>query len=258
MLKPGIVLENRYEIRGILGKGGSSCVYFAYDRETGRNRAVKEIYKFQNPQAKLLARQEIELIQRLRYPYFPEIEEIIEKEEVFYIIMEYLEGETLAQVLARAGAGPWQQVVRWARDMCLVLGYLHACQPPVIYRDMKPENIMLQPGGNLRLIDFGAAWTDLGSHSDKVSLGTKGYAAPEQLTGEPIDARTDIYGLGATMYHLLTGKDPSRFPCGQYSIRHWNRRLPRKLAKIVQKCTRPHPSDRYSSCQELRQALEQI
>lgn len=259
MLNPGTVLENRYEIQKILGKGGSSCVYFAYDRETCRNRAVKEVHKFQNPQAKFLAEQEIDLIQRLRYPYFPEIQETIEKEEMYYIVMEYLEGETLAQVLARTGVRPWQQVIRWAKDMCLVLGYLHTCQPPVIYRDMKPENIMLQPKGNLRLIDFGAAWTDQGQDSRAVvSLGTRGYAAPEQLTGGTIDARTDIYGLGATMYHLLTRKDPCQFPCEQYSIRHWNPRLPRKLAKIVQKCTRFYPNDRYRSCEELRQALERV
>ena len=141
--------------------------------------------------------------------------------------------------------------------MCLVLGYLHHCQPPVIYRDMKPANIMLQSGGNLRLLDFGAA-LELSGQETTVSLGTRGYAAPEQLAGESVDARTDIYGLGATMYHLLTGRDPCRFPCGQYSVRRWNPRLPRKLAGIVRKCTRSRPKERYSSCEALREALERI
>ena len=82
--------------------------------------------------------------------------------------------------------------------------------------------------------------------------------SPEQLAGESVDARTDIYGLGATMYHLLTGRDPCRFPCGQYSVRRWNPRLPRKLAGIVRKCTRSRPKERYSSCEALREALERI
>lgn len=259
MLSPGAILENRYEIRKLLGQGGSSCVYLAYDRETCRNWAIKEIYRCRNNQTDIMVEQETALIQRLGYPYFPKLEEILEKEELYYIVMEYLEGETLGQILTRTGGQPWQQVVRWTKDMCLVLGYLHDCQPPVIYRDMKPENIMLQPGGNLRLIDFGTVWTAEGNNKKvRVSFGTKGYAAPEQLNGEPIDVRTDIYGLGATMYHLLTGKDPCQFPCGEYSIRYWNRRLPRKLDKIVQKCTHTYPINRYSSCEELREALERI
>lgn len=254
MLEPGFILVNRYEIRKILGTGGSSCVYLAYDREKCRNRAVKELDRPRNVSVHTMEHQEAELIRRLRYPYFPEIEEVTEQGEKYYIVMEYLEGETLAQILERLGPQPWRQVVSWAKDLCLVLDYLHHCRPPVIYRDIKPANIMLQSGGNLRLLDFGAA-LELAGQEDSVSLGTRGYAAPEQLAGEPVDARTDIYGLGATMYHLLTGKDPCRFPCGQYSIRRWNRRLPRKLAGIVRKCTRSRPEERYSSCGALRADL---
>ena len=110
--------------------------------------------------------------------------------------------------------------------MCLVLGYLHNCRPPVIYRDMKPGNIMLQPGGNLRLIDFGAVFTGDG---DTPNLGTRGYAAPEQLAGERVDARTDIYGLGVTMYHLLTGQEPGQVRDGAFQLRRCSRRLSRKL-----------------------------
>lgn len=257
MLEPGTILENRYEIRKILGNGGFSRVYLAYDRETCRNRAVKELDRFSHGRIHTMEHGEADLIRKLQYPYFPEIEEVMEREGRCYIVMEYLEGETLAQVLERLGPQPWQQVVVWAKDMCLVLGYLHHCQPPVIYRDMKPANIMLQSGGNLRLLDFGAA-LELSGQETTVSLGTRGYAAPEQLAGESVDARTDIYGLGATMYHLLTGRDPCRFPCGQYSVRRWNPRLPRKLAGIVRKCTRSRPKERYSSCEALREALERI
>lgn len=261
-MRKGMVLQGRYEIKGRLGEGGSSQVYLAYDREAGKNRAVKEVPVPQGEpeiqkQVRRMVRREVELAQKLKYPYFPGLEEVVELEGAYYLVMEYLEGETLGQVLGRSGPQPWQKVACWARDMCLVLGYLHHCQPPVIYRDMKPGNVMLQPGGNLRLIDFGAALElSPGQEGSGVSLGTRGYAAPEQLAGGAVDARTDIYGLGATMYHLLTGKDPCEFPSGQYPIRRWNRALPRNLEKIVWKCTRQEPEKRYQSCMELKESLE--
>ena len=253
MLGQGDVLEGRYEVKGKLGEGGSSLVFLAYDTKSGENRAVKEIEGKRDGQARRAARREAGLVQRLRYPYFPKIEELIEKEDASYLVMEYLEGETLGRLLARKGAQPASDVVKWAESLCLMLGYLHEAQPPVLYRDMKPANVMLQSGGNLRLLDFGAA-QEMG-RGDGLSFGTRGYAAPEQLAG---DGRTDVYGLGATMYQLLTGKDPGEFPCGKYGIRHWNRRLPAKLERIVKKCTRPEKEGRYPSCEALRAELGKL
>lgn len=259
MLKSGTVLKDRYEIKNLLGTGGASKVYAAYDREGEQRQVIKEIRNYREKQIRDMVQREAELIQRLKYPYFPALEEVIEGENVCYLVMEYLEGETLEEVLKRTGPQSQQDVVCWAKDMCLVLDYLHNCRPPVIYRDMKPGNIMLQPGGNLRLMDFGAVWEMRdGQKIPEVSLGTRGYAAPEQLAGEAIDARTDLYGLGATMYHLLTGKDPRQFPCEQYGIRRWNRKLSRKLEKIIQTCTRKDPGERYDSCEELLSALKSV
>lgn len=262
MKESAIVLKDRYEIGKKLGRGGSSLVYAAYDREKRQNCAVKEVKKegndFREEQIYRMVRRETELIMRLRYPYFPEIEEVFETGEACYLVMEYLEGETLDKMLERLGPLPWREILSWMKSLCLMLDYLHNCQPPVVYCDMKPGNIMLQPDGNLRLLDFGAVW-ECGKEGaeDRVSFGTRGYAAPEQLEDDgEIDARTDIYGLGAAMYQLLTGKDPEKFSCQQYSIRHWNLRLPRKLAGIVKKCTLPRPEDRYQSCRELLADLE--
>lgn len=257
-----VVLKDRYEIREKLGKGGSAQVYAAYDREKERKRAVKEIKKtkdsFQAEQIRRMVQRETELIKRLHYPYFPAVEEVMETDEACYIVMEYLEGETLDKTLERLGPLPWQEVLGWMKDLCLILGYLHECQPPVIYCDMKPGNLMLQPDGNLRLIDFGAVWECREEETEeKIRLGTRGYAAPEQFSDSgKIDARTDIYGLGATMYHLLTGKDPGKFSCQKYSVQHWNFRLPRKLEKIVKKCTKIRPEERYQSCKEILADLE--
>ena len=129
--------------------------------------------------------------------------------------------------------------------------------PPIIYRDMKPANIMLQPNGNIKLIDFGIA-REYKEHNleDTVSLGTKGYAAPEQFGGKgQTDQRTDIYCLGVTLYHLVTGKNPCEPPYEIYPIRYWNPNLSSGLESIILKCTRINPEERYQSCAELLYAI---
>lgn len=122
--------------------------------------------------------------------------------------MDYVEGRTLKAIVDERGAQPQEDVVNWAIQLCSVLDYLHTRKPAIIYRDLKPGNIMLRPDGRIVLIDFGTAREyKTGQEEDTISLGTKGYAAPEQYGGDgQTDARTDIYNLGATIYHLVTGK----------------------------------------------------
>lgn len=257
-METGSILEGRYEIKDVLGEGGFSKVYLAYDREKNRNWAIKEICRERvgDDRAYQMLKREAETIWNMKYPYFPEVEEMIETSARCYIVMEYLQGETLEEMLGRLGPLPPDEVAKWGRDLCLVLGYLHRTEPPFVYGDMKPENIMRQPGGNLRLMDFGSVWR--GEYSQKrIRLGTKGYAAPEQMErGGNLDARTDIFGIGATMYRLLTGADVREFPAKDYHIRHWDRKLPRSLDKIVWKCTREKREERYPSCEELERELD--
>ena len=141
----------------------------------------------------------------------------------------------LSQILRENGAIPQKYVVSWAKILCDVLLYLHTRDSPIIYRDMKPGNIMLKPDGNLMLIDFGTAREyKVKNRGDTVCLGTVGYAAPEQFGGMgQTDARTDIYGLGATMYHLLTGKNPGKPPYEMKPIRQINSSLSGGLEKII-------------------------
>ena len=160
-------------------------------------------------------------------------------------------------MLERDGAQPQETVIEWAEELCGVLDYLHMQNPPIIYRDMKPANIMLQPNGNIKLIDFGIA-REYKEHNleDTVSLGTKGYAAPEQFGGKgQTDQRTDIYCLGVTLYHLVTGKNPCEPPYEIYPIRYWNPNLSSGLESIILKCTRINPEERYQSCAELLYAI---
>ena len=256
MLETGQVLAQRYEIRRKLGKGGSACVYLAFDRVDGRNRALKEVKKAGKGKGSIGICQEAEVIRELKYPYFPAIYDVLTAEEAEYMVMEYLEGEALGERLRRLGPQPWQEVQRWGRDLCLMLHYLHQCIPMIVYQDMKPDNVMIQPRGNLRLIDFGAVMNQRDGGLQQ-RLGTRGYAAPEQFDCDSrIDARTDIYGLGQTMYELLTGKNPREG--GWKKIFSVKQNFPRKLDRILRKCINENPAERYQDCQELREALRGI
>lgn len=257
----GTMIEGKYEVLKLIGKGGMSKVYLAMDQNLNKQWAVKEIEKKasdkNNEVVILSAMAEANMMKRLDHPFLPRIVDIIDKTDVIYVVMDYIEGEPLSNILHKKGAQPQEMVIQWAKELCMVLDYLHTQNPPIIYRDMKPANIMLQPNGNIKLIDFGIAREFKEENlADTVSLGTKGYAAPEQFGGRgQTDARTDVYALGVTLYHLLTGQNPCEPPYEIYPIRYWNPQLSGGLESIVEKCTQLNPEDRYQSCAELLYAL---
>ncbi|MEG1551553.1 MAG: serine/threonine-protein kinase, partial [Oscillospiraceae bacterium] len=258
----GSVIEGRYEILKLIGKGGMSKVYLAMDKRLNNKQwAVKEIEKNVRDKNNEVIIQsavaEANMIKRLDHHSLPRIVDIINNTNVIYVIMDYIEGQPLDKVLDEYGAQPQDLVIDWAKQLCDVLDYLHTRKPAIIYRDMKPANIMLKPEGNIKLIDFGIAREFKEQNlADTVCLGTKGYAAPEQFGGKgQTDQRTDVYCLGVTLYHLVTGKNPSEPPYELYPIRHWNAALSGGLERIIQKCTQLNPDDRYQSCAELLYAL---
>ena len=258
----GQVIDNKYEILQQIGEGGMSKVYLARDNHLKQQWAVKEVQKQGYDKNDRLYSQaaigEAEMIRDLDHPAIIRIVDIIETDQVLYIVEDLVEGRALDEILDEQGAQPQKDVVKWAIQICEALNYLHSRPCPIIYRDMKPSNIMLKPDGNIKIIDFGTARTyKETSVKDTVSFGTKGYAAPEQFGGKgQTDARTDIYCLGVTLYHLLTGKDPSEPPYEIYPIRHWNPQLSAGLEVVIQKCTQNNPDDRYQSCEELLNALQ--
>lgn len=257
----GSVIDGKYKILTLIGQGGMSKVYLAMDKRLNKQWAVKEIEKRARDRNNEVIIQsaiaEANMIKRLDHPSLPRIVDIIDNGNVIFVIMDYIEGEPLSNILERNGAQPQELVIEWAKELCGVLDYLHTCKPPIIYRDMKPANVMLKPDGSLKLIDFGIAREFKEEKlSDTVSLGTKGYAAPEQFGGKgQTDARTDVYCLGVTLYHLITGQNPCEPPYELYPIRYWNPGLSSGLEKIIQKCTQLNPDDRYQSCAELMYAL---
>lgn len=261
MLEVGSIVDGKYKILRVVGKGGMSVVYQAVNEKANKIWAIKEVRKdgvqnFEVVKQNLIV--ETELLKRFNHPNLPSIIDVIDGDGTFLIVMDYIEGNSLSKALETSGAQSQEDVIEWSKQLCDVLGYLHSRKPPIIYRDMKPSNVMLKPDGNVSLIDFGTAREFKSSSvEDTTCLGTQGYAAPEQYGGHgQTDARTDIYCLGATMYHLVTGHNPSTPPYEMYPIRQWNPMLSSGLEEIILKCTQRNPEDRYQSCAELLYALD--
>ena len=261
MLEVGSLVDGKYRILRVVGKGGMSVVYQAVNEKANKIWAIKEVRKdgvqnYEVVKQNLIV--ETELLKRFNHPNLPSIIDVIDGDGSFLIVMDYIEGNSLNKALETSGAQSQDDVIEWSKQLCDVLGYLHSRKPPIIYRDMKPANVMLKPDGNVSLIDFGTAREFKSSSvEDTTCLGTQGYAAPEQYGGHgQTDARTDIYCLGATMYHLVTGHNPSTPPYEMYPIRQWNPLLSSGLEKIILKCTQRNPDDRYQSCAELLYDLD--
>ena len=261
MLEIGSLVDGKYKILNKVGQGGMSVVYLAMNEKANKQWAVKEVRKdgikdFEVVKQGLVA--ETDILKKLNHPHLPSIIDVIDTDDSFIIIMDYIQGNSLNKALDEFGAQPQENVIDWAKQLCDVLGYLHTRTPAIIYRDMKPSNVMLKPDGNVMLIDFGTAREFKEKNlADTTCLGTVGYAAPEQFGGMgQTDARTDIYCLGATLYHLVTGMNPCEPPYEIKPIREINPALSSGLERIILKCTQRDPNARYQSCAELMYALE--
>lgn len=259
MTQIGTVIDGKYEILKEIGRGGMSVVYLAMDKHLNKQWAVKEIRKKGNGKNdeiivnSLLV--EANMMKKLDHPALPRIVDIIDKGVTIYVVMDYIEGESLDKILNEFGAQPEELVVNWAKQLCDALSYLHSQKPPIIYRDMKPANVMLKPEGNIKIIDFGIAREYKEQNlADTTVLGTKGYAPPEQYSGQT-DPRSDIFALGMTMHHLLTGVDP-RSSEAYAPVRQWNPELSEGIEIIIDRCVEPASENRYQSCADLLYDLE--
>ena len=266
MTAEGTILDGKYEIWKEVGRGGMSIVYLARDKRLNKQWAVKEIKNDGSKSTETLLKgleREANILKNVDHPVLPRIVDIIDQNGVIYVVMDFIEGVTISDRLKEEGAQPQELVIEWGLQLASALDYLHNMKPPVIYRDMKPSNVMIKPEGGVKLIDFGTAKEYvIENNADTTALGTRGYAAPEQFgdsKGRGIyntDARTDIYNLGATLYHVVTGMNPCEPPYEIKPIREWNPKLSSGLEKILIKCTQANPDDRYQSCKELMYALE--
>lgn len=215
------LLRQRYRIIGVVGRGGFGAVYKARDtRAAGHLVAVKEMNRSglspqQIAEVTDTFKREALILSGLTHPNLPRIYDHFFNDGCWYIVMDFIEGETLEELLLKATGGYFrvERVLEIGIRLCGVLDYLHSQQPPVIFRDLKPANIMLTPAGALYLIDFGVARRfKLGKARDTIPFGSPGYAAPEQYGSAQTTPQSDIYSLGITLYQMLTGLDPSQTP----------------------------------------------
>lgn len=262
MAEVGDVIDGKYEVLSLVGQGGMSRVWLARDRRLNKLWAVKEIGRTARDVNNEVVVQslitEANLMKRLDHPMLPRVVDIIEDGRTIFVVMDYIEGTSLKQAMREAGRPMNEQdVIDWGIQLCDVLEYLHSRKPPVIYRDMKPDNIMLREDGTVRLIDFGIAREyKEGKNSDTKVLGTRGYAAPEQFSHDAqTDARTDVYALGVTLYVLVTGRAASKETYWQ-PIRRINPALSEGLEHIIAKATQANPADRYQTASDMRYDLE--
>ena len=221
-------------------------VYLAINERANKTWAVKEIRKDGGNDMTVVSQNlvaETEMLKKLDHPNLPSIIDVIDKYDSFIIVMDYIEGKSLQDILDLEGPQSEDKVIEWSKQLCDVLGYLHSRRPPIIYRDMKPANVILRPTGDLTLIDFGTAREYKETNNEDTTwLGTRGYAAPEQFGGRgQTDARTDIYTLGATMYHLITGCSPTDT---NFVIHPIGKFLPdlkgSGIERIILKCCQPN------------------
>ena len=252
------LFNGRYKTLDLIGKGGMSKVYLAESTTLGTKWAIKAVDKKLNAQFDLLA--EPNILKKLNHPALPRIIDIEEDETNIYIIEDYIDGRSLDSRLKTEKRFDEETVINWSKQLCDVLIYLHNQKPnPIIYRDMKPANIIVTKQNRVKLIDFGIAREfKIENDSDTTYMGTRGYAAPEQYGSSQTDQRTDIYSLGVTMYHLITGKSPNEPPYEFKKIREIDPNFSEGMEYIINKCIQNDPTKRYQSMEELLYDLENI
>ena len=260
MFQIGTVIDDKYKILKEIGRGRMSVVYLAINEKANKQWAIKAITKkgmldFVQVQQRVV--EDSWFFKKLSHPNLPSIVDIIETEEFYIVIMDYIQGKTLDKVLEENGVPLESDVISWTNQLCDALHYLHTRTPAIICGNIKPHNIILKPDGNVVLMNF---WIDIERKekifSDTTCLGTSGYLAPEQLGNALIDERTDVYGLGATVYSLLTGHSLYKAPYRMLSIHEINPNVSRNLEMVILKCMERNPMDRYQSMVELMHNLQ--
>jgi serine/threonine-protein kinase len=265
----GEVLQSRYEIESVLGQGGMGGVYKGRHRALDVSVAIKEMtleVKGESLDAAVRQfRREAQTLHQLKHPNLPRVHDFFEEDGQYYLVMDFIAGHSLEQVL-QARVTSEAEVLGWAHELCSVLEYLHGYTPPIIFRDLKPSNVMLGEDGHIKLIDFGIAKdldtrTGRGTQTSVRGAGTPGFAAPEQY-GQGSDVRTDVYALGATLYSLLTRMMPPDsvdIASGAAELRPLRDIRPDvtpATAQVIEWCMTIHRGKRPTSVREVAQALD--
>ncbi|MGV8121142.1 MAG: serine/threonine protein kinase [Candidatus Xenobiia bacterium LiM19] len=256
----GTVLNNRYRILKSLGEGAFGVVYMVEDMVNhNTRRAMKEFAKEAIPKGKeeLLLR-ETRFLAGLSHPGLPKVVDQFFLEQNYYMVMDYIEGDTLDSIFIMMDE-PFteEEILPWFFELSKIFDYLHSQDPPVIYRDLKPSNIIINSQNEAKLIDFGTArFFNPVKVKDTFIMGTPGFAAPEQYGSEQSDARSDIYALGATFYFLLTRRNMETAKFQFPPVKTINPKISENMEEVLKKCLELDPKERYASVKELQKDLE--
>lgn len=258
------VLDGRYEVIKVIHSSGMANVYLVQDNSLRKQWCMKEIKKSESGKNQVeyySLLQEANIMKGLSHANIPRIVTIENEGDSIFIVMDYVDGMSVKHWLMKSKTGrvPQDIAIAWMKQICQVMMYLHNRKNPIFYRDMKPDNVMIQSDGSIKLLDFGISIVikEEGQVIER-ALGTKGYAAPEQSKrGNVCDLRSDIYAMGKTMYYMLTGLNPSQIPKERLKpIREIDSSISMGIDAIVTKCCQENPDDRYQSCEELMYALQ--
>jgi eukaryotic-like serine/threonine-protein kinase len=272
VLTPGTVLQNRYRIVRQLGQGGMGAVYEAVDQRLDSTVALKETLFMEEKLRKQFER-EARLLARLHHPALPRVSDHFAEGDGEFLVMQYIAGDDLAEMIAQRRAFPVEQVLSWADQLLDALDYLHTQEPQIIHRDIKPQNLKLTARGQIVLLDFGLAKGQVGDLSRATTAAsifgyTPNYAPLEQVQGLGTDSRSDLYSLAATIYHLLTGVKPpdaltraaaivNGQPDPLQPANQVNSAVGANVAAMLQRAMAQNREARYAAAAEMRRALHE-
>lgn len=253
MLNNGYILDKKYEVIKVLGIGGMGTVYLCKNNRLETLWAIKESRK--DSKFEIDNTNEPNILKKLNHPGIPKIIDIFYENDNFYMVEEYIEGQTLKEYIKKAGYIDTSKICHIISSICDIIQYLHNFNPPIIYRDAKPANIMITPSDKVVLIDFGISKIyKVNNNSDTVNLGSIGYAAPEQSAAVQSCIQTDVYGIGMVIYFMATGK-VSATATDPLTAANYTNNIDLDLIKVIQKCVQPQIKDRYSSINELNDEI---
>ncbi|HXG85667.1 MAG TPA: protein kinase [Pyrinomonadaceae bacterium] len=268
MIETGTLLQNRYLIERQIGAGGMGAVYLAVDERFGSNVAIKETF-YKDADLRDAFEREARLLNSLHHPVLPHVSDYFTDSNGLFLVMEYIDGEDLSEIIKRKGAFAVGDVLRWMNSLLDALDFLHSQEPPIIHRDIKPHNLKITTRGDVILLDFGLAKLNSDDNSGALSVFgySRKYSPLEQIQGTGTDARSDIFALGATAFHLLTGKSPvdvltraAEIVAGNNDplqlASQINKEVPPDVAQVLNSALALNPAQRFVSAKAARQALD--
>jgi serine/threonine protein kinase len=259
-LAEGIILNNRFRIRRVIASGGMSTVYEVDDQRLSGRWALKELHTIsQDSEEQATIQQqfkkEAEILSQLTHPNLAKVVDYFFEDGREFLVEDFVEGKDLLSLYEVTDEFSEEQVTSWALQVCECLIYIHG--RGIVYRDLKPSNILLTEDGTVKLLDFGIArMYTAGKEQDTIIMGTPGFSPPEQYGKSQTDARSDIFSLGATIHFLLSRQDPGGNPFVFQPLRALNPKVSRKLEALVSRATRTNPDERFQSALEFRDALQ--